>query len=252
MTTEVEHQKSNNSALFKEIAKKLRRDIRDGVYKIGDRLPSEHTLCEQFKASRHTIRASLNCLQEDGLINRRQGAGTVVVKEDSDGRFHNSINSLNELVQFAENTKLEILSVETVYPSGVRAQIIGVGSDEPWIRVLALRRDPMKRLTIGYTEIYVPIKFKSVIGDIGVKNQAIYELIENSYDLDVTHVDQVIEAQFSDADVASRLNIDPGDPMLLITRHYYDSAGNLVEVAISAHPSNRFQYSMTLTRTGRS
>lgn len=235
--------------LFRSIAKKLRHDIRDGVYKVGERLPSEHLLCEKFDTSRHTIRAALNCLQEEGLIKRRQGAGTVVIASESDGLFHNSISSLNELVQFAESTELEILGIETVFPSGIRAKIIGINIDKPWIRVLALRREPHENSAIGYIEIYIPHKFKDIVDDIGKRKTAIYEILEDRFGIEVKEVNQVIEAQFADADIASRLNVEKGEALLLISRHYYDSDGNLVEVTLNAHPRNRFKYEMTLTRS---
>lgn len=236
----------DHKALFRSIADTLRHQIRGGGYQVGDRMPPEVELCEKFDASRHTIRAALNCLQEEGLIRRRQGAGTVVIATESDGRFHNSISSLNELVQFATNTDLEILSVDVVIPTGLRANLIGVDIESPWTRVLALRKEKHGNLAIGYSEIFLPIKFSDISNSIHKSGKAIYELIEEKYKINVTEVHQSIEAEYSDADLASRLGIKKGTPILLITRHYYDSKGELVEVALNAHPRSRFKYEMTL------
>jgi DNA-binding GntR family transcriptional regulator len=246
MTTFNAEKLDDHKALFRSIADNLRHEIRGGGYQIGDRIPPEIELCEQFKASRHTIRAALNCLQEEGLIRRRQGAGTVVIATESDGRFHNSISSLNELVQFATNTDLEILSIDVVIPTGVRAQLIGIDVDKPWTRILALRKEKLGALAIGYSEIYIPTRFSGITNSIGNSDKAIYELIEEKYGIEVTEVNQVIEAEYSDADLASRLSLKKGSPILLISRHYYDSKGDLVEVALNAHPRNRFKYEMTL------
>jgi DNA-binding LacI/PurR family transcriptional regulator len=56
----------------------LKNEMRQGVYKSGKKLPSEHALSERFKISRVTVRQALNVLQEEGYINRKQGLGTFV------------------------------------------------------------------------------------------------------------------------------------------------------------------------------
>ncbi len=44
----------------------------------GDRLPSEAELCERFDVSRMTARQAVQVVANDGLIERRRGAGTFV------------------------------------------------------------------------------------------------------------------------------------------------------------------------------
>ncbi|MGD8985359.1 MAG: FadR/GntR family transcriptional regulator [Desulfobacteraceae bacterium] len=65
-----------------EIQKQLSNAINDGVYKPGDKLPSERELVDQFQVSRVTIREALTRLQNAGLIAIRRGmnAGTYVTE----------------------------------------------------------------------------------------------------------------------------------------------------------------------------
>lgn len=44
----------------------------------GERLPSEAELCERFEVSRMTARQAVQLVANDGLIERRRGAGTFV------------------------------------------------------------------------------------------------------------------------------------------------------------------------------
>lgn len=64
---------------YKEIAAQLRRQILDGMYPAGTLLPTEQQLCIIHGASRQTIRTALQCLTEEGLIQRRQGSGSRVM-----------------------------------------------------------------------------------------------------------------------------------------------------------------------------
>ena len=56
----------------------LRREIRTGRLKEGDRLPTEAELERQFGASRITVGRAVRDLQLSGLVERRAGAGTFV------------------------------------------------------------------------------------------------------------------------------------------------------------------------------
>lgn len=57
--------------------------IMDGVFKLGDRLPSERELCEKEGYGRGTVRAAYRSLQEKGLIHIRRGGGAYVQEVDS-------------------------------------------------------------------------------------------------------------------------------------------------------------------------
>jgi DNA-binding LacI/PurR family transcriptional regulator len=56
----------------------LLAEIQSGIYKPGDRLPSEALLCERFGASRITVAKAFQTLQRDHLVTRRAGSGTYV------------------------------------------------------------------------------------------------------------------------------------------------------------------------------
>ena len=50
-----------------------------GRYKEGDLLPSENALSKEYTVSRETIRKSLDYLSQDGLIQKKQGLGSIVL-----------------------------------------------------------------------------------------------------------------------------------------------------------------------------
>ncbi|NED80047.1 winged helix-turn-helix transcriptional regulator, partial [Streptomyces sp. SID11233] len=63
---------------YQVVADALRRDLIDGTYTPGARLPSESELSSRFDASRNTIRAGLKLLASEGLISSSQGLGYEV------------------------------------------------------------------------------------------------------------------------------------------------------------------------------
>ena len=60
------------------IAMVLRKEILDGRYTYGDRLPAERNLADYFGASRGTVREALRRLEENHMVARRVGSGTFV------------------------------------------------------------------------------------------------------------------------------------------------------------------------------
>lgn len=64
--------------LFEEVADAIRRQILDGTYPLGTRLPGERELSEKFEVSRVTIREAEIALQATGWIHIRTGAGAYV------------------------------------------------------------------------------------------------------------------------------------------------------------------------------
>ncbi|MCD6128778.1 FadR family transcriptional regulator [Candidatus Bipolaricaulota bacterium] len=61
------------------VARWLIAAIREGRYKVGEKLPSERTLAEVLNVSRTAVREALSSLQMAGLVEPRVGDGNYVV-----------------------------------------------------------------------------------------------------------------------------------------------------------------------------
>ena len=72
-------QKFSPKRLYEQVFEQLKDEIRKGVYQKGDMLPSESELIKTMGVSRVTVRQALQCLAEAGIIETRQGKGSVVV-----------------------------------------------------------------------------------------------------------------------------------------------------------------------------
>lgn len=69
--------------LFDEIRGSLTSAIIGGVYKPGDKLPTEQQLAERFGASRPTVNKAIGSLAGDGFVVRRKRAGTIVLAQSA-------------------------------------------------------------------------------------------------------------------------------------------------------------------------
>ena len=64
--------------LYAQLEAILRRQIGEGMLKPGDVVPTETELGQHYQVSRITVRAALDSLTKDGLLERQPGRGTFV------------------------------------------------------------------------------------------------------------------------------------------------------------------------------
>jgi len=241
---------------YRAVAAALDRAIASGKHAIGTTLPPEKTLCETFGVSRHTIREAIRLIERDGLVSRRQGSGTTVRRATSDARYLQSLNSLDEILQYAAATKLCVHDMrEITVRDATERKLLGAAPDERWLRIEAMRlagtriAGTRKNLPIAWTTLYLPERFFALRDKIGTVSEAIYRLIEKRFGARIVEVDQEINATVIVDEMAKRLRVNPGTPGLHITRRYLDVAGQPLEVTVNLHPAERFAYRMRLRRT---
>ena len=64
--------------LHQQIRRAIARPILAGAWPPGSRIPSEHELMARYGVSRMTVNRALGSLAEEGLVERKRKAGTVV------------------------------------------------------------------------------------------------------------------------------------------------------------------------------
>ena len=67
-----------SSPIYIKIHNQLRENIEDGKWKVGERIPAERELANQFSVSRMTLRQAIQELVDEGILERRVGSGTFV------------------------------------------------------------------------------------------------------------------------------------------------------------------------------
>lgn len=72
---------SQTLPLYVQIANAIRESINQGIYKKGEKLPSEAQFSEQFAVNRHTIRQATSLLKIEGLLRVDRGRGMFVASK---------------------------------------------------------------------------------------------------------------------------------------------------------------------------
>ncbi|KYM43997.1 FadR/GntR family transcriptional regulator [Fusobacterium necrophorum] len=100
---------NENKAQYLKVIDKIKEKIFSGKIKIGDKLPPERDLAEEYKVGRPSIREAVRGLEILGLLEVKQGSGTYVrnniekLMVDSLDIIYNTNNvSDREVIEFRE------------------------------------------------------------------------------------------------------------------------------------------------------
>ena len=111
-----------------EVLAQLKEAILRGAFQVGDKLPSERELTEQFNVSRGVVREAIRGLQVTGLVEIKQGPlGGAFVKEISFGLLDTGFSDL----YFSDRlTITEVVRVrQFIEPEVARLAAVNVNDD---------------------------------------------------------------------------------------------------------------------------
>lgn len=134
--------RSSSEPFYLQLSRLVERQITDGVFAVGDRLPSESELCRNFALARTTVRESLRNLEHRGRIKMVPQRGAYVIDPDesgwllqvSKGFFENEVSNLNRDVES------EVIDAKlTVFPKDAAAAL-SLGPREKGFLLKRLRK----------------------------------------------------------------------------------------------------------------
>ena len=108
----------DKNLLYVQVERSIEDLLVRGRYRSGDRIPPEAELVESLGVSRSTVRAGLARLVERGLLEKRQGSGTFLVRPPEGAKLRNGLERLETYTVHAGRLGLELdsrdLRIETV------------------------------------------------------------------------------------------------------------------------------------------
>ncbi|EPJ80076.1 MULTISPECIES: GntR family transcriptional regulator [Pseudomonas] len=231
-----------NQTRYAVVAKDLIEKIASGGYPVGTLLPTEFELCELYEVSRHTVRAAITQLQNQGLVSRRKRVGTRVEAASPKGGYSQSLASVSDLVHLAETQVRSIQKVHHFVADIALARRLGLIPGEHYFCVSSIRVDEQNlRAPLCWTDVYAQDTYSAVI-ELAEQHpdELIAALIEQHFGRHIDVVDQQVRAVLLTADIAKSLNAEAGSPGLNIIRQYRDEEGAVMVVSETTHPEDRF------------
>jgi len=232
------------------IYRTLHGRIETGAYPATGQLPTEEKLMEEFGVSRHTIRAAVQQLVQQGLVRRQAGKGSFVLSPEAESQ-HWVAQSLEDMVDRGFRGRMEAPALSIL--QGDRhpkiAAKFGLGADATlacfsWLRV-------SEAGPYAFAKVYVPHatvdRFPANWADL-LHTTRLLHLIERHCGVRALRARQVSSATAASRDVARRLKVPHGTPLLTLERTYFGRNGEVIEYAIIHGRPDRYQQTVELFR----
>ena len=227
--------------LYRQIARTLQTEIETQLH-TGDAIETEAEIERRFGVSRITVRKAIDELVHAGLLVRRRGSGTFVARTKVSqelGVLGSWTEHMHELGFEPRTVDCEMLKV--VPPPWVATALQLHGPDpEPVLRIQRLRyaeNEPLA-LMVDYLRLHlVPDLLEK-----GLAGEALYETLEQRYHLELTYVEDTVTARVATHFEARLLGIEPGSPVLFVTRVTYLPDNMPVDAATVVSRADRYEY----------
>lgn len=225
----------------------LREQLAEGRFAAG--LPGEVALAGQFGVARITVRKALEQLAAEGLIERARGRGTVPrsAPPAPAERRAQLTGLLDNLVSMGLQTKVQVVSCETVPAAEAVAQALQLAAGTPVqkaVRVRSTKAGPLSLITT-----HVPAALATGFGKRELAKQPILVLLEQS-GVRIGRATQTLSARLADAASAGHLGVAVGSALLAVTRLIFDQDERPVQWLHGLYRPDRYQYEMQLSRVG--
>lgn len=238
------------TAAYHRLATDLRTAILKGRYRVGDQLPTEAELVEQYGVSRQTVRRAFHDLVAEGMVHRSAGRGTFVAPRD--GEYLRQFGSIDDLMALSLDTDLEVIT-----PLRRRVDIDAAGrlglTTDVVHSIVFLRRHEATPLCL--TTVHLPPDIARRLDDArelhvagAITEATVIGLLDARLASPIAEADQSITACPAPPDVARHLACDSATPVLRIERLYRSTAGTAVELAVSYFLPEHYSYRVRLRR----
>jgi GntR family transcriptional regulator len=213
-------------------------------YEIGDRIPTEQALCEEFGVSRETVREALRGLEEEGIIQRHRAKGTFLVRRPDTPDAQRLTGMVEDFTALHLDTYAEVLAAAAV-KAPAEARLLHATADELF-RIERLRYFEGRPLVVH--EAFLPLQLGPRVMQWDLGNASIQDLIENKLHMQCVEERQQIEAMIADTRLARLLDIPVGAPVLAISRLQQLADGSGGVLFRSCYRADRYYYTLNLSR----
>jgi len=208
---------------YVQIEESLHALLKTGGYRPGDKLPPEPALAQQIGVSRATLREALRSLEQQGIINRKQGVGTFVSLRPP--YIESGLESLESMeMLLASRQILPVFTQRTVCTEPAlpkAAQRLFIAEGEPLTVVTSTVS--ADGAPVAYLLEVTPVTFVAPDAAKRCSGSLLHHLLTNSENGDVAYAVAHITPVHGTEAICAALGISQQTPLFFIEQTVYNA-----------------------------
>lgn len=231
--------------LYNEVMQSLKSRIDSDEFKVGDVLPTEKALIEYYQVSRITIRKAVDELVKIGLVKKRQGAGTTIMRKTM-------VTSLMDLRSTSEHfsgddydLQYKVAEFNLIVPDDKIRTLMELDIND---KVYFIRRHKViNGIASIYEDSYMPLALFPQMNIQSLQGSK-YRYLEQELGFEIDGALQDFEAIMPDPDMCQVLDLDSTQPILRIVSLGRLKNGRVFEYTKIAFKPDTYSYKHYLKR----
>jgi len=194
----------------------------------GERLPSEPEITRRFRVSRATVRQAIADLASEGRIDRRRGAGTFVAHRRTSGwKIQSERGWYDEMTRRGHVVETNVLFIGQTPAPGWVAQALDLPLEADVIQIDRLRSVDGAMAT--FVRNYLRSDLCEPVLHADLEHASLYAWLEKHCGLWVSEGTRTIRAVAATKDLAVKLKVPRGSPLLLVEAISHDETAGPFE-----------------------
>lgn len=230
-------------AIWTSIAATLTREVAEGLYGPGDRLPTEADLALRFGVNRHTVRRALAALAEAGLVHARRGSGVFVAARPTDYPLGRRVRFHQNLIATGRTPSRRITRLETrpAAPREAEALQLAEGAEVHVVEGVSLADG---QPVAAFRSVFPAARLPGMLQAMDGQNSVTAAMAACGVQ-DYTRAETRLTAKLADPVLALALLIQPGAPVLRSEALNVDVQGVPVEAGTTWFAGDRVTLTVT-------
>ena len=204
-----------SSLLHLQVSNSIREKIYGREWKPGQKLPSEHALCDRYSVSRGTVRRALSSLVEEGLIYQRQGKGSFVSEcALSHPAGVRPLSFAESLRRQGKNFRTDIITKEILAATPEIANNLGVEVKSPVLHMVRVRSADGEALICQ--DSYSNLLECPGLQDCDFTRVSLFDAVQQTSQRPINRAEIRYSARMAGQVIAGLLGVEPVSPMLVL------------------------------------
>ncbi|MHA3066553.1 GntR family transcriptional regulator [Lacticaseibacillus saniviri] len=227
------------SPVYIQIHNQIKQDIEAGKWKIGDRIPSERDLAVTFGVSRMTLRQAVQTLVDEGVLERRIGAGTYVASQKVQEKVSGVTSFTDLMLTQGKQPSSKTISYHVAKPSLSEIEKLKLPEDAQVLRMERIRY--ADDVPISFEVATVPYSLISSFSKSEV-TRSFYHTLEHKGQYILGGAQQTVSAMLASERIAEYLDIKRNEPILRLRQVSFLQDGQPFEYVRTQYVGTRFEF----------